>query len=360
MVLIVASCGRRGRLVEEVPGLYIRRLTLEDPRSLKERSSGSRSRTPPRHICHPAGPYVSSSSTTSSSFFSTRGSSSYRSWQERLRKERPAYLTIVSLELPESPIPLIESQAGERNKSNYLDVNPKDDKDDILDELLEKVCEIGKERDKESRGRKLDTFSNNERRGVGGGGGGGRRKRRSSRKNQVDSLECTKEVATLEECTRNILRTSQEGDDELLLTRTKFQNVDDCICSEIPENLRINVRKKTEVTCATSRSPSPEITHTIRIAMKYHGRSGLCKIANTEVEKDVDRKNKKLAGKNLKDISDKTKTTDEIENRDYVIREEGCCTGVNVALDFTLNCNSVRLTSRDISLKAETNDERSY
>ncbi|KAI4478750.1 hypothetical protein M0804_011778 [Polistes exclamans] len=349
MVIIVASCGRRGRLVEEVPGLYIRRLTLEDPRSLKERSSGSRSRTPPRHICHPPGPYVSSSS-----FFSTRGSSSYRSWQERLRKERPAYLTIVSLELPESPIPLIESQASERNKSNYLDVNTQDDKDDILDELLEKVSEIGKERDKESRGRKLDAFSDGVRRRGGGGG------RRRSRKSQVDSLECTKEVATLEECTRNILRTSQEGDDEMTLTQTKFQNIDDCICSEIPENLRINVRNKTEVTCATSRSPSPEVTHTIRIAMKYHGRSGLCKVPNTEVEKNVDKKDRKSQGKNLKDIRDRTRTNDEIENRDYVIREEGCCTGVNVALDFTLNCNSVRLTSRDISLKAETNDERSY
>lgn len=72
MVRVVASYGRRRRLAEEVPGLNIRRLTLEDPRSAKERSSGSRSRTPPRHICHPGGPYVSSSF-----FFSSRGSSRY-------------------------------------------------------------------------------------------------------------------------------------------------------------------------------------------------------------------------------------------------------------------------------------------
>ncbi|KAF7381935.1 hypothetical protein HZH68_015808 [Vespula germanica] len=69
--------------------------------------------------------------------FTTRNSS-YRSWQERVRKERPAYLTIVSLELPEAPVPLIESQGSGRNDS---DANRSDDKDDILDELLEKKSE---------------------------------------------------------------------------------------------------------------------------------------------------------------------------------------------------------------------------
>ena len=33
---------------------------------------------------------------------------------ERIRKERPPFLTIVSLQLPESPIPLIESSARSR------------------------------------------------------------------------------------------------------------------------------------------------------------------------------------------------------------------------------------------------------
>ncbi|XP_043683506.1 uncharacterized protein LOC122636390 [Vespula pensylvanica] len=319
---VVASSERRRRLAEEVPGLYIRRLTLEDPRSAKERSSGSRSRTPPRHICHPAGPYVSSS------FFSGRGSSSYRSWQERVRKERPAYLTIVSLELPEAPVPLIESQGSGRNDS---DANRSDDKDDILDELLEKVSEVGKERERESRGRKLDTFF------VEG----------RSRKRQVGSLECTKEVATLEECTRNILRARQKGENEMPSRKGGFRE-EDCMCSEIPEKLRVDVRKKTEVTSASSRSPSPEVTHTIRIAMKYHGRPGR---RNEEENKEAGRRGRRSRGGNAKDIRERTTTSGPLGKGDEIVREEGCCTGANVALDFTLNCNSVRLTSRDTSLK---------
>lgn len=43
------------------------------------------------------------------------------------------------------------------------------------------------------------------------------------------------------------------------------------------------------------------------------------------------------------------------------IKQDGCCVvavGVKAALDFTLNCNSVRLTSRDTSLKTTTRCER--
>ncbi|KAK0091290.1 hypothetical protein PV326_003458 [Microctonus aethiopoides] len=50
----VAGFKRRHHLVEEVPGLSIRRLTLEDPRIVRERDrTGSRSPSPVRHICHP-------------------------------------------------------------------------------------------------------------------------------------------------------------------------------------------------------------------------------------------------------------------------------------------------------------------
>lgn len=114
--------------------------------------------------------------------------SSYRSWLERIRKESPAFLTIVSLELPESPIPLIESQANARCRRNVSD-EVANDKDDILDEFLEKVTEAGKDREKESRTGRNNVF---------------RRSRRDNRK-EGDSLECTKTLATLEECTRNII-----------------------------------------------------------------------------------------------------------------------------------------------------------
>lgn len=114
--------------------------------------------------------------------------SSYRSWLERIRKESPAFLTIVSLELPESPIPLIESQANARWRRNGSD-EVTSDKDDILDEFLEKVTEAGKDRGKESYAGRNNVF---------------RRSRRDNRK-QDESLECTKTLATLEECTRNII-----------------------------------------------------------------------------------------------------------------------------------------------------------
>lgn len=106
---------------------------------------------------------------------------------ERIRKENPAFLTIVSLELPESPIPLIESQANarwRRDKSNEI----VKDKDDILDEFLKRVTEIGKDREREDHVERTSVS----------------RKSRSSKKDN-ESLECTKTPATLEECTKNII-----------------------------------------------------------------------------------------------------------------------------------------------------------
>lgn len=64
-LVTVASYRRRHHLAEEVPGLYIRRLTLEDPR--RREPSGSRSQSPARHICHPRSGYAPS----------VRGSSRY-------------------------------------------------------------------------------------------------------------------------------------------------------------------------------------------------------------------------------------------------------------------------------------------
>jgi len=97
-------------------------------------------------------------------------------------------LTIVSLELPESPIPLIEFQANARWRHDESNDIVKD-KDDVLDEFLKRVTEIGKDREKEGRAGKNSVF----------------RKSRHRSKKDSESLECTKTPATLEECTRNII-----------------------------------------------------------------------------------------------------------------------------------------------------------
>lgn len=94
----------------------------------------------------------------------------------------------MSLELPESPIPLIESQANARWRRDEANEVVKNE-DDILDEFLKRVTEIGKDSEKESRA---------------GRSGAPRKSRRSSKKDS-ESLECTKAPATLEECTRNII-----------------------------------------------------------------------------------------------------------------------------------------------------------
>ena len=71
----MASYRRRHQLAEEVPGLYIRRLTLEDPRSAREASS-SRSQSPPRHICHPTTTGYAPSSRRFSRYFLSRACNS--------------------------------------------------------------------------------------------------------------------------------------------------------------------------------------------------------------------------------------------------------------------------------------------
>nr|XP_012136146.1 PREDICTED: uncharacterized protein LOC105661932 [Megachile rotundata] len=249
----VASYRRRHQLVEEVPGLYIRRLTLEDPRSTREPSS-SRSQSPARHICHPTTGYVPSS----------RRSSSYRSWLERIRKERPPFLTIVSLELPECSVPLIESQASSRRTRLENSTGSIESKDEVLKELLEKVTVTGKVEGRvEPRGARKRSS----------------RKSRGRRKRGEEFLECTKGVPTLEECTRNIV----EGSNRRLLSNLNLQDVTECICSEIPANFRLHIGKESEAT-RDSRSPSPEMTHTIRIAMKQHDRSTYGLSDNEETE----------------------------------------------------------------------------
>ncbi|XP_020283052.1 uncharacterized protein LOC109854407 [Pseudomyrmex gracilis] len=314
-LVTVASYRRRHHLAEEVPGLYIRRLTLEDPR--RREPSGSRSQSPARHICHPRSGYAPLA----------RGSSSYRSWIERLRKENPAFLTIVSLELPESPIPLIESQANARwRRVDSGEIT--NDRDDILDEFLEKVTEVGKGSARESRASEKYDVS--------------RKNRRDNKKHEP--LECTKMVATLEECTRNIIEgPKREGS-------AGIDADDDCICSEISKSLRINIRRRTEV---MARIPSPEVTHNVRIATKCRDRLR-CEIANDE---NLEEEDEERAEEDERRVTKNDGNKKDLQSR----RESARCdasrrvaSATNTALDFTLNCNSVRLTSRDTSLKTRS------
>ncbi|CAL7951579.1 unnamed protein product [Xylocopa violacea] len=303
----VASYRRRHQLAEEVPGLYIRRLTLEDPRSAREPSS-SRSQSPARHICHPTTGYVPSS----------RRSSSYRSWLQRIRKERPPFLTIVSLELPESPIPLIESQASAQSR-------PVEPKDDVSGGIAERAPLTDGERETGPWlvGRKRSS-----------------RKSRGGRKRGEGFLECTKGAATLEECTKNIV----EGVRRVRLSNLAVQGVTDCICAEISGNVRVDVAGDAENGCE-SRSSSPDVTHTIRIAMRQHDRA----VPATDDDEETE-----ANGRSGPETSRRNAAT----ARKQPAREEEAGDDVNDALEFTLNCSSVRLTCRDASLRNGTPGEK--
>lgn len=74
------------------------------------------------------------------------------------------------------------------------------------------------------------------------------------------------------------------------------------------------------------------MTHIIRIAMSYHGQ--LERGVNDEEETDGGRRSRP-----------------EAPMRNELAREDACCNSVNGALDFTLNCNGLRLTSRDRNLR---------
>ncbi|CAK9816326.1 hypothetical protein ANTQUA_LOCUS8867 [Anthophora quadrimaculata] len=312
---------RRHQLAEEVPGLYIRRLTLEDPRSARE-STSSRSQSPARHICHPTTGYVPSTRRSSRPRSTRRNPdrerNSYRSWLERIRKERPPFLTIVSLELPESPIPLIESQASTRSR-------PVEIKDDVLDELLEKVTpsegvtETGTKRGARKRSS---------------------RKFQSRRERGEEFLECTKGAPTLEECTKNIV----EGESRVRLSKLDLQDVTECICAEISGNIRVDISGEADAG-RESRSSSPEMIHTIRIAMRQHDRTSYG-INDNEETVGNGRSRPETNSRNVQTM------------RKEPTKEEDACNGVTDALDFTLNCSSVRLTCRDTNLRTGTPVEK--
>ncbi|XP_057318800.1 uncharacterized protein LOC130663541 [Microplitis mediator] len=248
-----------------------------------------------------------------------------------MKKEKPAYLTITSLELPDSPIPLIDSHASARFRAAES-TNVNFEKDEILDEFIESMTKVGKGRKKVTRsaGAKIER----------------------ARKQFIDTKKCSRTLS-FQNCSRN----NAAGSPKKCVNSSDI--IKECICSEITENLKINIQEKTEVN-KSSRSPSPEVTHTIRIAMKYLGQP-----VRHEKHDDDDDDNNNNENENENKIIEKSTSTDKLSNvsvdqqltqYNHEFKDMNCCTGVNVALDFKLNCNGVQLTSRDICLKPVTKD----
>ncbi|CAG5103231.1 Protein of unknown function, partial [Cotesia congregata] len=253
-------------------------------------------------------------------------------WLDRMKKEKPAYLTITSLELPDSPIPLIDSQASARFRATESsDVNF--EKDEILDEFIENMTKLGKGRKKATRSAGANVTKTIER----------------ARKQFIETKKYNRALTSLRTSTKTIA----EGPPKRC---TKSSDVmEECICAEITENLKINIQEKTEVN-KSSRSPSPEVTHTIRIAMKYLGQPGRREQHDDEDNNDDEDEYRVIEKISSSDELSNILVNQQLAEQNQYYRDTNCCAGINVALDFTLNCNGVQLTSRDISLKPVTKD----
>lgn len=101
--------------------------------------------------------------------------------------------------------------------------------------------------------------------------------------------------------------------------------------------------------------------------MKYHGRSGCKAEYDSCLEEENEETAKEEAGEENEEEEEGEKRTKNEGNkrslqgpsRKELVKHDARCVGnVNATLDFTLNCNSVRLTSRDTSLKIATRTER--
>lgn len=107
--------------------------------------------------------------------------------------------------------------------------------------------------------------------------------------------------------------------------------------------------------------------------MKYHGRSG-CKAEYDGLEEedegetaeegareeDKEEEEEKEEGRGRRTKNEGNKRSLQGPSRKELVKHDARCVAadVNATLDFTLNCNSVRLTSRDMSLKTATRAER--
>ncbi|KAJ8683739.1 hypothetical protein QAD02_019531 [Eretmocerus hayati] len=241
---------------------------------------------------------------------------SYRTWLEQLRRERRSVLTITSLQLPECPVPLIDSQANKRcrtanNSREY-------DKEETLDEIFAKVAE--------ARAHKIkSTVDENE-------------KFTDDGDERVDG-NC--EIQPYHEEDGGSIEDQHENDDEQQESSTTLEANccaagEDCECAELARGLRVSIRERTDVDDRGSNgNPSslhngpPEITHTIRIAMR-------CPIVTSQGR--LPRLRRRA-------------TLDSGSPGDAGVSECGCPgRALSVALDFSLDCGGVQLEARDAAV----------
>lgn len=101
--------------------------------------------------------------------------------------------------------------------------------------------------------------------------------------------------------------------------------------------------------------------------MKYHDRPG-CKVREDEsLEDEEEEEDGRRAEEEAKENDRRTKNEGSKKDlqgpsnvRKESVKHDARCVavGANATLDFTLNCNSVRLTTRDTSLKTASRGER--
>ncbi|XP_066593239.1 uncharacterized protein [Prorops nasuta] len=226
----------------------------------------------------------------------------YRSWLERTRKERPAFLSIVSLELPEAPVPLVESL------QRCCDRKERDRRDEILDELLEKVTEATGRRkiDRENASSFLPRPA-------------------TCRRDPDEALECRKKLATLEECTRRIIEGPRLNGCSLVNAEEQPRERASCICSEIPEQLRVDVRRKRSTAGDLDMGKFEGARRSLGMAVEYRE-------DGKEIASEMTKAPGQDAGAKVKPRASKK---------------------TGVTLDLTLNCTSLRLSSRDAFERCE-------
>ncbi|XP_058800456.1 uncharacterized protein LOC131669530 isoform X2 [Phymastichus coffea] len=274
-----------------------------------------------------------------------------RSWLEQRRRERQPVLTITSLELPDCPVPLIDSLAGNRYRTaDSRSAN----RDGASHGLFAKAAQ--------KRARKTESWESH-----------GRDAKAIDERDPRPHYEiesCCEAIANViqgisseevvpdgdcsevkEESGQTEVESKHEHDKANEANEVNETNeaneanearaaTDECTCSDFSEKLRINIRKKTVVR-RSSRSYSPEVTHTIRIAMKCQEQRS---------EQSVHKQKRALDALDLSSASVPELQPVPVSPSSPSSRAP-CCSGLHLALDFSLNCNGLQLISQNCSVR---------